>query len=281
MKYLLLGFVALASSAIVCPAVTFFEAVGSSPASITPTRDAFRAAIGGGTVAGANGDFGGVRREINWDGVPNILSDPNFLPGNFFNATSPRGVVLSTPGSGLLVSANAGSSNPTLFGFSSDLQTFSSQKLFSPVNSNIVDVTFFLPGTTTVALTSAFGLIFTDVEVAGSASLDFFDQSNNLIVSRNALAGGNHGLTFLGGMMGAGDGQISRVRITSGSNRLVSNGVLGELSPDFVVMDDFIYATPSVPTETPVPDSGSVAILLGFGLFGIAATKRRLATVKS
>jgi hypothetical protein len=30
-----------------------FEAAGANPASITPTRDAFRAAVGGGTVAGA------------------------------------------------------------------------------------------------------------------------------------------------------------------------------------------------------------------------------------
>jgi hypothetical protein len=37
---------------------------------ITAIRDSFRVAIGGGTTAGANGSFGGVRREINWDGVP-------------------------------------------------------------------------------------------------------------------------------------------------------------------------------------------------------------------
>ena len=45
----------------------------------------------------ANGDFGGVRREINWDGVPDARADPNALPANFFNVNSPRGVVFSTP----------------------------------------------------------------------------------------------------------------------------------------------------------------------------------------
>ena len=69
-----------------------FEAAGANAAAITPTRDAFRAAVGGGTVAGANGSFGGLRREINWDGVPEGFSDPNLLPANFFNANSPRGV---------------------------------------------------------------------------------------------------------------------------------------------------------------------------------------------
>jgi hypothetical protein len=91
---------------------TVFDAAAANVAGITTTRDAFRAAAGGGTVAGANGSFGGVRREINWDGVPETLSDPNKLPSNFFNTTSPRGVVFSTPGTGFLVSANSGGSTP-------------------------------------------------------------------------------------------------------------------------------------------------------------------------
>lgn len=61
-----------------------FEAAGANPAAITSTRDAFRTAVGGGTVAGANGSFGGLRREINWDGVPDIRADPNLMPANFF-----------------------------------------------------------------------------------------------------------------------------------------------------------------------------------------------------
>src|SRR5215213_569510 len=72
-----------------------FEAAGANAAAITATRDAFRSGIGGGTVAGANGDFGGLRREINWDGVPDSFADPNGLPGNFFNSNSPRGAVFS------------------------------------------------------------------------------------------------------------------------------------------------------------------------------------------
>ena len=50
-----------------------FEAEGANAAAITPTRDDFRTAVGGGSVAGANGSFGGLRREINWDGVPDAL----------------------------------------------------------------------------------------------------------------------------------------------------------------------------------------------------------------
>ena len=143
-----------------------FESAGGTPATITATRDSFRAAVGGGTAAGPNGSFGGVRREINWDGVPDARSDPKALPADFFNVTSPRGVVFSTPGSDFLVSANSGLATPTLFGFSSDFQTFSAQKLFTAVNSNITDVRFFVPGTSIAAITSAFAAIFVDVEVA-------------------------------------------------------------------------------------------------------------------
>lgn len=253
-------------------AVVFYEGSGSSPAAITGVRDSFRTAIGGGTTAGANGDFGGVRREINWDGVPSNLSDPNAMPENFFNTTSPRGVVLTTPGTGFMVSANAGGATAPLFGFANDLQTFSAQKLFTAVNSNITDVSFFVPGTTTAATTSAFGVVFVDVEVAGSTKLEFFDQLNNLIFSRDALAAGNQGLSFLGGVATGGE-LISRVRITSGLNTFVANGTLGSPNPDFVVMDDFIYATPTARAGS-VPDSGSVSLLFGLSLLVLAGAKR-------
>src|SRR5262249_55053797 len=143
-------------------------------------RDSFRTTVGGGTVAGANGSFGGVRREINWDGVPDALADPNFLPGNFFNVNSPRGVVLSTPGTGFEVSANAvnPTSTPIEFGASTKFEPFSAQRLFTPVGSTITDVNFFVPGTTTPAVTSAFGAIFSDVDDVGS-TLQFFDALNN------------------------------------------------------------------------------------------------------
>ena len=254
-----------------------FEFAGANAAAITPTRDDFRVAVGGGTVAGANGSFGGLRREINWDGVPDARADPNALPADFFNVTSPRGVVFSTPGTGFLVSANAGQVTSTLFGFPSDFQTFSSQRLFTAVNSNITDVSFFLPGTTTQATTSAFGLIFSGVEVAALTRLDFFDLNGLLIYSRDALASGKLGLSFAGAVANAGE-RIARVRITSGQNTLVSNGVKGNPTDDLVVMDDFLYAEPLV-AATAVSEPGSLVLvafaLLAFG--GAHRLRRRVA----
>lgn len=239
-----------------------FESAGANPAAITPTRDAFRTAVGGGAAPGLNGSFGGVRREINWDGVPDPRSDPNPLPANFFNVNSPRGIVFSTPGTGFLVSANAGLATPVLFGFSNEFQTFSSQKLFTAVNSTVTDVSFFVPGTTNAATTSAFGVIFTDVEFANQTRIDFFDVANSLIFSRDALVAGNKGLSFVGAVATAGE-RISKVRITSGTNTIVSNGALGNPTGDVVVMDDFIYAEP-----TRIPEPGSIS-LVGLALAGM------------
>ena len=245
-----------------------FEAAGANAAAIMASRDAFRAAIGGGTVAGANGSFGGVRREINWDGVPDAQADPNPFSANFFNVNSPRGVVFSTPGTGFLVSANAGQSAPVLFGFPNDFQVFSAQRLFTAVNSNITDVRFFVPGTATATTTSAFGLVFVDVEAAGSTRLQFFDVNDVLIYSHDALVGGNQGLTFLGATVDSAT--IARVRITSGSNTIVSNGVLGSQIDDIVVMDDFLYAEPLQAVPEP-----STTALMGLGMLVAFAAQRR------
>src|SRR3954451_14565320 len=71
-------FALVAIAAISTPATAQLVRSGSGVGATT-ARDQFRADLGGGTVAGANGSFGGARREINWDGVPDSFSAPNSL----------------------------------------------------------------------------------------------------------------------------------------------------------------------------------------------------------
>jgi len=225
---------------------------GADAAALAPTRDLFRADLGGGTVAGANGSFGGVRREINWDGVPAASAPPNYLPANFFNVNSPRGVVLSTPGTGFQVSAatsdpsgqplNFGNINPA---YSSTFIVFSPQRLFTSIGSNIYDVTFYIPGTTTPATVNGFGSVFTDVDQASTTSLRFFERNNVIPIATYYAPVASGGLSFVGAFTNDGLATIARVRVTLG-NAILGPGVYdNNTSTDLVVADDFIFGEPT------------------------------------
>jgi hypothetical protein len=249
-------------------------------AAATTARDDFRTDLGGGTVAGANGSFGGVRREINWDGVPDSFADPNLLPANFFNVNSPRGVVFSTPGTGFQVSANVGAFAPTQFGglnglYPTMFEPFSAQRLFTAVNSNVVDVNFFLPGTTTAALTSGFGVMFSDVDLANTTSITLFDAGNVSLGTFFApsLFGQNETFSFLG--ISFADPRIARARITAGSGAL-GTGINETSTLDLVTMDDFLFGEPGLRTSGSIPEPSAWALMIaGFGVTGAALRRRR------
>jgi len=167
--FLMFGMVAVAmwtTSPAEATPITY-SASAATAAGIQAMVEAFRTDLGF-LNANVAGSFGSGRREINWDGVPDALSAPNLLPGNFFNVNSPRGVVFSTQGTGFQVSANVAnaSGTPIEFGnlnlsYPGQFDTFSAQRLLTAIGSNIVDVSFFLPGSTTAALTRGFGFELT------------------------------------------------------------------------------------------------------------------------
>ena len=253
---------------------TVFSAGGdTTPASIAATRDAFRVALGGGTVAGANGSFGGLRREINWDGVPDLRSAPNNLPANFFNVNSPRGAVFATPGTGFQVSANSGVA-AVEFGnidasYAQTFGVFSAQRLFTALGSNIVDVSFFLPGTTTPGLVAGFGSIFSDVDLADTTMIEYFAESGVSLGSYAAPASSvaDAGLSFLGVLFDSP--LVARVRITNG-NAALGAGVLDGPGTDLVVMDDFLFAE-----AQPVPEPAVPLLMFGGVLLAAVARRRR------
>jgi hypothetical protein len=220
-----------------------FEASGVTPNDILNTVNAFRNFLG--TNNGIGGTFPTGRREINWDGVPDAFSAPNLLPANFFNSNSPRGALFFTLGTGFQVSANSvnPTNTPVRFGnihpvYPALFSTFSPQRLFSALDSNITETLFFIPGTTQSATSKGFGAVFTDVNVGNSTKIEYFDVNGNLLFSRNVLPGptSRGSLSFLG--VAFDTANVFLVRITSG------NRILKTPNRDVVVMDDFIYGEP-------------------------------------
>ncbi len=261
-----------ASSAVQAAPVTFASA-GDAPADILPSVTSFRTALGS-LNANVVGSFGSGRREINWDGVPDAFSAPSLLPANFFNVNSPRGVVFSTPGTGFQVSASAAAGGIEFgnlnAGYPALFETFSAQRLFTAIGSNITDVSFFVPGSTTRATVSAFGAVFSDVDLPSVTSLEFFGVgSNSLGTFFAAPAAGNETLSFLGVLFNAGE-RVGRVRITSGNT---APGANESAAADVVVMDDFIYAEP-IATVAAIPEPETYALMMA-GLGALAFIGRR------
>ncbi len=225
---------------------------------VAAARDQFRADLGGGLVAGANGAFGGVRREINWDGTPDAKSSPNPLPGDFFNTTSPRGAVFQTTGTGFQVSATLASGVPVRFGnidptYPAEFAAFSPQRLFAPVGGTVTDVLFFVPGTNTPAVVTGFGAVFTDVDLASTSKIEFFDIRGRKIAEENVPAAAGSGtFSFLG--VAFTDASVARVRITTGTAGLAP-GVTDAPADgrDLVVMDDLLYGEPVRVVDRVVP----------------------------
>jgi hypothetical protein len=237
-----------------------FEMSGATPADIQPTVNAFRAHLGHNN--GIGGTFIGGRREINWDGVPDQFAAPNLMPANFFNSNSPRGVVFFTPGTGFEVSANTinPTNTPVRFGniranFPNIFSTFSPQRLFTALDSNVTEALFFIPGTTQSATVRGFGVVFTDVNNDSSTTIEYLDVNGNVLLSRDVLPGPNvrGSLSFLGVIFDSPD--VFLVRITSGNTILKTPAAVTSndsattdltVTQDVVVMDDFVYGEPRV-----------------------------------
>ena len=197
--------------AVAAPVV--FEASGASAADIQTAVDGFRTFLGD-LNPNVAGSFPDGRREINWDGVPDAFAAPNNLPANFFNANSLRGAVFFTPGTGFQVSADSANptNTPVRFGnihrvLPKLFSTFSPERLFTALDSNIVETLFFVPGSATGATVDGFGAVFTDVNRDDSTKIEYYDAGGQLLFSQNVLPGPTKrgSLSFLGVGFNAGE----------------------------------------------------------------------------
>jgi MYXO-CTERM domain-containing protein len=267
---------------LACGQISYADAVlragsGATPAELQGVVNLFRADLGGTNNGVGGGPFTSGFRAINWDAVPDSFSAPANLPADFFNANSRRGALFATPGSGFQVSADA--DNPTLtpvrFGnldpsYAAIFQTFSAERLFTALGSPVMDVNFFVPDQPAQpAYTHGFGVVFADVDLSDSTSLEFFDLDNASLLTAFAPPSASGGLSFLGVTFTGGE-RVGRVRITSG-NTALGAGVLDGGQLDLVVMDDFFYGEPLL-----VPEPGKVA-LLGLGALALLPVWRRRA----
>jgi len=252
---LLLAFGAT-STAVASPQV--LHAAGPDIASITPTVNQFEDVLGALNGGGPPASSG--RRQIVWDGVPAERQSPAFMPENQFRNV---GALFSTPtlGAALQVSGamnDFANLNPT---YATAFEAFTVPRVFAPVGSTITDMTFVVPGSTTAAETHGFGVVVTDLDLAGSASIElFFNANDSSGVGPFPLpAAGNSNATFsfLGVFFTDGE-RIERARITSGAAPLLATASLDDVTQggpaDLVVMDNFIYGEPQpIPPPPPVP----------------------------
>lgn len=185
------------------------------------------------------------RREINWDGVPDQLLNQK-LPGDFFNPTgaaatvaNQRGLLYSSAGNFQVSKTNFAEVNPVASG---QFTSFSGDKSFANISSNLWEVGFEVPGQALAATVKGFGIVFSDVDLPKTVSLEFFNEDKNLGKFFVPAKNGSN-FSFLGVYFK--NEQVTHIRVThdgqldKGQNDITNNGPV-----DQVIMDNFLYSEP-------------------------------------
>src|SRR5438034_3165133 len=207
------------------------------------TVNQFRAILGAAN-AGVAGEQPTGRREINWDGAAAIpFNNRNDFPADFFNTTVKAGAVFTTPGTGFRNDSTLFSEiNPD---YAAQFLFFTAFEMFAPVGSNQLDQEFRVAGQPTPALVRGFGIVFSDVDLAGKTTIQLFAQDGSSLGTYSApVRSDEGGFSFVG--VTFADAIIARVRITLGTGALGAdvNDVSAGGTADLVVLDNVIYGEP-------------------------------------
>ena len=211
---------------------------------ISQELDQFRAMLG--NVLNTTPGQSSGRREINWDGVPEIYATQK-LPSDFFNPVadgSPtglqRGFVYSADVDAR-ISSNAFTDLESANG--TEFFSFSGGKSFSAVNSNLWNVEFEVAGQRVDASVKGFGAVFCDVDDQGSTTIEYLSGTRSLGIFP-VPAKSNGPYSFLGVYFP--NEKVTAVRIRQGT-AAVGPGIKDKSkggTEDLVIMDDFLYDEP-------------------------------------
>jgi hypothetical protein len=226
----------------------------------------------GGTNGCVSGSGTAPVRTINLDAVPNAFSSPSYLPVDYYSIASRQGLTFSTPGSGIQVSASASSSLPVRFGnynptYPSSFQTYQSERLLAPIGSTVIDIHFSVAGSLSAPGTvRGFGAIFSDVDISGSTSIEFFNQNGDSIFY-SSVPKSPSGLSFLG-VTFLGNEQVASGRLILGNSLL---GSTDSGNQDVVTLAGLYYGEPqAVPEVEPIK-----LMLVGFGAMALLRWRRQ------
>ena len=219
--------------------VTVYSATGSIAAKV----DEFRGILGA-SNGGTAGEQPAGRREIGWDGAGAVpFNDRDDFPADFFNTNVKSGAVFTTAGTGFRNDDGRFSGiNPA---YADQFTPFSPAVIFSPIGSNQLDQSFRVAGQPTPATVNAFGIVFSDVDLADSTTIELFTKDGkSLGVYRAPTRSDAAGLSFVG--VTYPDPVIARVRITLGNGVLAAdaNDISAGGTRDLVVLDNVIYGEP-------------------------------------
>jgi hypothetical protein len=223
------------------PVATIVSASGD----ITTKVDEFRSLLG--SVLNTTPGQTSGRRELNWDGVPDMYATQR-IPTDFFNQVAPgsptslqRGFLYSPDTDARISSNDFSDLEPTN---ATEFSTFSGSKSFSAISSNLWNVEFEVAGVRAAASVKGFGAVFSDVDEATSTTIEYFDGNRSLGVYKVPVRSAGTTLSFLGVYFP--DEKVTKVRIRQG-NAVVANGVKDVSAggtKDLVIMDDFLYDEP-------------------------------------
>jgi hypothetical protein len=206
---------------------------------VDPHIPEFGAAIGDVNNKNEPGRHASGRREINWDGVPPQFTNTFDFAPDFFKG---RGAVYGGA-TGLRVSDNHFADiNPT---YAAEFVPFSEAKLFAPIGTTKVEVTFRIPASDTVAAVRSFGAVVVDVDKANTSRLQAYDRDNRLIADVPVPVRADPdeyslvGVTFEEPIITRVVLTLGEVPIGAGVDDLSSGG-----GGDVVVLDDFLYSEP-------------------------------------